>query len=176
MGLSMEFRRLTRLGFLAIASGLVGCSAFHEKLEPRLTAEVTPGAAHPEKPRATYIVEIRPEKGGPQAVEKELTDQVHVQTALEKTGAAKKFKRMAVELYRPLPNGGWHKMNLEFDPEARRVAPESDYAVLPGDRIIVIQDTKTMLDDIMERTLEPLGIKQLSRKPPRPQDRYDVRM
>jgi hypothetical protein len=40
-------------------------------------------------------------------VEKPLADQTYVQTALEQTGALKKFKRATVEVYRPLLSGGW---------------------------------------------------------------------
>jgi hypothetical protein len=170
-----ELRRLTVLGVLAIASGLVGCSVLQEKATPKLTAEVAPGVAPAGAPAAKFYVEIRPEKGKPQAVERPLTDQMHIQTALEQTGVHKKFARMQLELYRPLPSGGWHKMQIEFDEDAHRVPPEFDYALLPGDRIVATQDTSTVLDDILEKTLEPLGVtphtkkakqKQLARKYP----------
>jgi len=77
---------------------------------------------------------------------------------LDQSGAAKKWARMQIDLYRPLPSGGWHKMTIEFDRETHRVPPEFDYAVLPGDRIVVTQDTTTIMDDVLQRTLEPLGI------------------
>lgn len=153
-----EQRRLTALGLVAIVSGLVGCSMFKEKATPKLSAEVTPGTAPNGPQAAKYVVEIRSEKGKPQAVEKPLGDPIQVQTALEQTGAIKKFDRAHVEVYRPLPSGGWHKMKLEFDRETHRIPPEYDYAVLPGDRIIVTEDTTTVMDDIMERALKPLGI------------------
>ena len=63
-----------------------------------------------------------------------------MQTALDQTGALKKFNRATIEVYRPLPSGGWHKMNLEFDHENHQRPPEYDYAILPGDRIIVTED------------------------------------
>jgi hypothetical protein len=176
MTLWIDFRRLTVLGILAIASGLVGCSMFQEKIEPKLSAEVTPGAGPAAAPSAKYFVEIRPEKGKPQAVSRELSDQMHVQMALEQTGAAKKFSRMQLELYRPLPGGGWHKMILEFDRDAHRVPPEFDYALLPGDRIVVTEDTSTVLDDILEKALEPLGVTPSAKKKKRElAHRYEVR-
>ena len=166
-------QRLTVLSLAAILSGFLGCSAFKEKVTPKLNAEVTSGPAAPAASAAKYVVEIRPDRDKPQAVEKALTEPTHVQTALENTGALKKFKRATIEVYRPLPSGGWHKMNLEFDKEHRRVPPEYDYAVLPGDRIIVTEDTTTMMDDVMERALKPLGITP-PKKPDPLKERYQI--
>jgi hypothetical protein len=174
MTVETQHRRLTALSIAAILSGLVGCSMFKEQATPKLTAEVTPGPAPNAPPPAKFVVEIRPEKGKPQAVEKPLADQTYVQTALEQTGALKKFKRVTVEVYRPLPSGGWHKMNLEFDRENHRVPPEYDYAVLPGDRIVVTEDTTSVMDDMMQAALKPLGIKPPKKKDPL-KDRYEIR-
>ena len=168
--------RLTVLGWLAIGSGLVGCSMFKEQTHPELKAEVQPGGPHSPAPIGKYSVEVRPEKGKPQSVEKELSEQLHVQTALEQTGVSKKFPRCYIELYRPLPGGGWHKMVLEFDRENHRVPAEFDYAVLPGDRIVVTEDPTNMLDDFIARALQPLGIDpSKAKRPPKASDRYEVR-
>jgi len=166
--------RVTLLAAAAILSGLTGCSMFREKPIPKLGAEVTPGAATPASSAAKFTIEIQPSKGKPQAVEKQLTDQVHVQTALEQSGALKKWKRVVVKIYRPLPKGGWHKMDLEFDRESHRVPPEFDYAILPGDRIIVIEDTSTVFDDVAERALKPLGINPPKKKDPIA-EKYEIR-
>lgn len=165
--------RFTVLGTAAILSGLVGCSMFREQATPKLNAEVTPGPTPSAPPAAKYVVEIRPHNDKPRAVEKPLAEQTYVQTALEQTGALKKFKRAMVEVYRPLPSGGWHKMNLEFDRENHKVPPEYDYAVLPGDRIIVTEDTTDIWDDIMERALKPLGINPPKKKDPI-KERYQI--
>jgi hypothetical protein len=169
-----ERSRLTLLGVTAILSCFVGCSMFKEHTEPKLTAEVTPGSAPAAKPAASYIVEIRPENGKLQSVEKPLTDQTYIQTALDQTGASKKFKRASIEVFRPLPAGGWHKMNLELDKDTHRVPPEFDYAVLPGDRIVVIEDSETILDDIMHRAFTPLGITPPKKKDPL-KEKYEIR-
>jgi hypothetical protein len=168
-----DLRRITLLGLAAIASGLAGCSLFKEQAAPKLTAEVTPGPAHENAPIAKYVVEIRPAKGKPQLVEKPLTETVHVQMALQQTGAAKKFDRAGVDVFRPLPSGGWHKMTLEFDHENHAVPPEYDYAILPGDRIVVTEDTRTIFDDVMERALKPLGINPPQKKDPI-KERYQI--
>ncbi len=167
-------RRATLLAVLAISSGLVGCSAFREKVSPQLQSELTPPNGPVVQPAAKYVVEIRPADGKPQSVEKDLTDPMHVQTALEKTGALDKYRRMDLELYRPLPNGGWHKMRLEFDRAQRQVPPEFDYSLLPGDRIIVTEDPRTIVDDVLERVLQPLGIDPPNRKA-KLSDKYEIR-
>jgi hypothetical protein len=174
MARRMNHGRLTVLGLTAILSGLVGCSMFKEKATPKLTAEVTKGAPPDAPPPAKFVVEIRPEKGKPQAVEKTLADQTFMQTALDQTGALKKFKRATIQVYRPLPSGGWHKMDLEMDRESHRIPPEFDYAVLPGDRIIVTEDSSTFLDDMTQRALEPLGITPPKKKDP-VRERYEIR-
>lgn len=174
--LRLDLQRLTLLAWVAIASSLVGCSLFKEQGQPKLTAEVQPGGPHPAAAVGKFSVEVRPEKGKPQSVEKELSGQTHVQTALEQAGVAKKFPRCFIELYRPLPNGGWHRMELEFDRENHRVPAEFDYAVLPGDRIIVTEDPTNMMDDFMAKALQPLGIDpSKAKKKPKASDRYEVR-
>src|SRR5262249_13408342 len=139
-----DFRRLTVLALSAILSGLVGCSMFKEQATPKLSAEVTHGPTPDGLPAAKYVVEIRPEKGKPQAIEKPLTEPIHVQTAMDQTGALKKYNRSLISIYRQLPSGGLHKMDLEFDRENKRVAPEYDYAILPGDRIVVTEDPRNV--------------------------------
>lgn len=168
-----DLQKLTLLGIAAIASCFVGCSMFKEQATPKLNAEVTPGPAPSAPPAAKYVVEIRPHNDKPQAVEKTLSETMHVQNALEVTGALKKFDRAKVDVYRQLPAGGWHKMNLEFDKDHHRIPPEYDYAVLPGDRIIVTEDTTTVWDDMMERTLKPLGINPPKKKDPI-KERYQI--
>jgi len=158
MSIRPDLKRLTVLGMTAILSGLVGCSMFKEHATPKVGAEITAGPQPDGPPAAKYVIEVRPEKGKAKAVEKQLSEPIHIQTALEQSGALKKFKRSEIIVYRPLPNGGWHKMNLEYDKENNRVPPEYDYAVLAGDRIVVTEDPRNIVDDVMERTLKPLGI------------------
>ena len=160
------WRRLTVVSMAAVMAGFVGCSVFKEQTSPKLNAEVTSGPAPDAPPTAKYVVEVRPEKGKPKSVERSLTEPIHVQTAIEQTGAAKKFARAEIALFRPLPSGGWHKMLLEYDRETHSVPPEYDYAILPGDRIVVTEDTTTIFDDVMQRALKPLGI-----HPPKKQDK-----
>lgn len=167
--------RLTVLGMVAILGTLSGCAGLQEQPTPKLSAQLAPATGVPAPaPGGKYVVEIRPEKGKPQQVERTLSEPTCVQQALEQSGASKRFGRMYVQLQRPLPTGGWHVMELEFDRDLKRIAPEYDYALLPGDRVIVTEDTTTVLDDMMVRALKPLGIQPPRKKQPIPQ-RYQVR-
>jgi hypothetical protein len=154
----MKYPMQTLLTLVAILSGAGGCSILKDQMKPRLGAEVVPASAAQAAPKDKYVVELRAEKGQPQIVEQELAAPIHVQQALEQSGAAKKWPRMQVELYRHLPSGGWHRMSLEYDRQSHRIPPEFDYSVLPGDRIIVKEDTANFLDDVMGTALKPLGI------------------
>jgi hypothetical protein len=155
----MESPRLATFVAIAVLAGMPGCSLFQEQVSPRLTSEVLPGEAAGVAPQVDkFTVELRADSGKTAVVEQPISGELTVQQALEQSKALKRFKRMDIELYRPLPSGGWHKMTLEFDRGSRTVPPEYDYAVLPGDRIVLIEDTSTFLDDILKQTTEPLGL------------------
>ena len=153
--------RITAAALLALAAcGSTGCAMFQPKASPELTAQVTPNGVEDgkvEAPPGNFTVEVRPHKGKPIAKEQPLAGHLTVQEALEHTKANKKFKRFNLQLHRPLPDGRVHSMILEYDRNAKLVDPEFDYAIQPGDRVIVIEDTKTMLDDFMEQMAVPFG-------------------
>jgi hypothetical protein len=174
MGTPLNQRRLTILGMIAIVGSVSGCAVFEEKPTPKLGAQLAPGGGPAMAPGGKYVVEIRPERGKPQQVERALTEPTYVQGALEQSGAIQRFGRMHVQLLRPLPAGGWHVMELEFDRDLKRIAPEYDYALLPGDRVVVTEDTTTVWDDVMVRALRPLGIQPPKKKDPVRQ-RYEIR-
>ena len=92
-----------------------------------------------------------------------LSGTMHVQQALEQTGGFKKFRRIDVELVRPLPNGGFHKIACDYDRSTKHITPEFDYALLPGDRIVVKEDPSTIVDDMLTSALGPIGGKLVNR-------------
>lgn len=160
MSAPLASRKLSLAATFILCSGFVGCTAFNERLSPTLTAEVTPadGGAPAAEHGNQFTVEIRSAGGKVEAIKRPLSEQLCVQEALEKTGALKKFGRFNLELHRPTPSGSWHRMELEWDRNARRVPPESDYGILAGDRLIVMEDPADIFDDIAEAALKPLGM------------------
>lgn len=146
------------LGLVFVAS--TGCSMLGKGPDSKLGAELTKpalGAITPGQQPAKYTVIFQPDKGSPQGAERSLTESITLQQALEQAGAFKKFRRIEVELVRSLPNGGIHRIPCEYDRKTKRMNPEFDYALLPGDKLLVKEDTSTIIDDMIETAGGTLG-------------------
>jgi hypothetical protein len=150
----------------ALAVSLAGCSAA-QKEEPSggnvvtqwLTGE-EPKTAESEPTGPTYTVEIRRPGYSTQFVRMPHEGETHLQDALEKSGAAKKLKRMELHVMRTPPQGGMRqRMTADYDAAEKRVAWESDYALYPGDHVVVIEDTSSEFDDMINRFLGPFGMR-----------------
>jgi hypothetical protein len=112
-------------------------------------AEVVKGGADATgAPAGKYVVELRDSKGRSSSAEFSIAGPLCAHDALQAAGAVKKFRRIKVELVRPLPSGDLHRMPIEYDRAIRRVPAECDYGILPGDRLIVTEDTSNMLSDM----------------------------
>jgi hypothetical protein len=143
---------------MASLTAAAGCSMFQPK--PELHAEVTPQGVEDGKlqpPPGNFTVEVQPEGGEPVAKEQPLVGHLTVQQALEHTRADKKFKKFKLELHRPLPDGRWHKLVVKYDRDQKHVEPDFDYAIQSGDRLIVMQDTTTILDEALDALTLPFG-------------------
>ena len=81
----------------------------------------------------------------------------HVQQMLVQTSALKKYRRIEVEIIRQLPSGGFHKIPCEYDRTTKQINPEFDYSLMPGDRVVVKEDTSTIIDDMMKSAGGSLG-------------------
>ena len=137
---------------IAAASG-AGCSVFKPSVSDDPRAEMVKDGGAAAGPVSKYSVELHPESGQPTRVQRTITGPVTVQQALKETEALKKFRRSNLELYRPLANGATHKMTVEYDRTAKMVAPEFDYNLQPGDRLVVKEDPSTVIDDVLDHTL-----------------------
>lgn len=147
------------VALLAVWSlALAGC---HSVGSPGMMASLFGGEEKPSaaEPSSTYQVIFVPKEGQPEQIQRTLSGQMHIQEALEQVGAAKKFRRIQVELVRPLPSGQFHRIPLDYDLGTKQLTPEFDYALLPGDRIIVKEDPSTIVDDMLQSALGPLGTK-----------------
>ncbi len=143
-----------------LVAAFTGCSMFQPRPEPQLHAEVTPHGVEDGKlqpPPGNFTVQIQPEGGQPVAKEQPLVGHLTMQQALENTRADKKFKKFKLSLHRPLPDGRWHKMVVRYDRDQKHVDPEFDYTVQSGDRLIVVEDTTTILDEALDAITLPFG-------------------
>lgn len=141
---------------LVLLGSSVGCQSLDTELSMLFGDDPPPAAAQQPQPAAQpsgqkFYVEFREDGRKPTLLAMPLTDVTYVQQALEQSGAIKKFRRAKIELYRQLPQGGGHKLPVEFDRNNRRVPPGSDYALHPDDRIVVTEDNSTVLDDMLDR-------------------------
>lgn len=144
---------------LALASTL-GCASIDKGLQDLLEPlEETPAVAvqptiPPDVP--TFTVELRSAKRPVASIPVALDRVLHVQDALEKSGASANFRRMNVELYRPLP-GGFHRLEVRYNRNTHSVDPRFDYEILPNDRLVITEDTSNTIDDMLEQLSGPLG-------------------
>ena len=141
-----------------LASTCVGCASFGGN-----PFDLGANKKVPIDPAKMVTVEMQADSGENKVVQLPHEDTLLAQTALQKSGAIKKFRRMNVSLVRARPDGrGPHKMEVKYESESQRVRPDSDYALLPGDKLIAVEDVSTPVDDAMETLLG--GFNLFSRK------------
>ena len=113
-------------------------------------------AQKPAAPAGTYTIEVRGSFGKPQIRQVPLTGPILIQQALEQSGVAKRFRRMNIVLMRAAGEQR-HKLEVKFDRKLGTVNPLYDYALVPGDYLVVTEDNSTALDDMLG-SLGPLGL------------------
>lgn len=142
----------TTIAFL----GMLGCQSVNTELASPLgdvTASSNDPNVQPAEEGRKYLVEIREKGKQPQIAKMALPDVLYVQQAVEQSGA--RFRRMKIEIYRQLPNGSGHRLDIPFDRTKRQVPPSGDYAIHPNDRIVITEDTSTVVDDMLESLTGP---------------------
>jgi hypothetical protein len=105
----------------------------------------------PTEPAGTCTVELRTRTRRPQTLEVPLSDQTRVQDVLDASRATSKFRNLDVFILRPTPQASepMLKLGCRFDHKARRIVLETDYAVLPGDRVVVREDTSVGVEKLV---------------------------
>lgn len=106
---------------------------------------------------ASITTEIRPAGKDPEIRQKPLVGTQRVQEALEEIGATKRFRRMNVLVMRPI-RGQRQKLEVKYDHNSRSVDPVCDYVLHPGDHLVVVQDTTTAFDDMLQSVTGPIGL------------------
>jgi len=142
-----------------VAAGNSGCSTFHPR---QLDVLHLFGPRRPKPPaegEPAYTVLLVPASGTPQSFRMPADEPVTVQEALEQSGAMHEYARQEIFLERTIPGAGKsHRMNVSFDRATQAVAAENDYAIYPGDRLIVKEDTSTILEDSLEALSTAMGV------------------
>lgn len=111
-----------------------------------------PSVTIPEIPpnAPTYSVEIYPASGTPQRASAPLADKMTVAEAVRQTRVDRKFGRRKFFLLRKTPRGETVKMPVNWDSRRKTISPETDYAMYPGDRLAVVEDTSSPLADAIK--------------------------
>jgi len=158
----MPYCTRTHLGFalgLIFLSSMVGCSVFPStEGSLALQQQVPSGSTAPSENSGKVILEVRPESKSAQTVHVPLSEVTHAQNALERSRSMKKFRRSLVDIYRPTPNGSSLRLSCKINPKTKKIEAGSDYALHPGDYVVVSEDPTTMWDDMLKQVSGPMKI------------------
>ena len=161
MNVNVIARWLTA-SFLMLASiSGSGCQTISASISPLFgvssEASVSDGNSQIQ-PSRTVTVEFYPNRGRPKRTEVAFQDGMVAEDVLQKTGALRRFRRETIQVARFAPSGNDPvKMEVHYDRAKKQITPGTNYAIHPGDRIMVTQDTTTMVDDLMGSLLGPLA-------------------
>ncbi|MDA7951182.1 MAG: hypothetical protein MPJ24_06805 [Pirellulaceae bacterium] len=100
-----------------------------------------------------YLVEMKNSNGDTSRYQGAINETTTLQKALADSGAVKKFSRMKVHILRKGATGKTERLNAEFDHFKQKVKIASDYHLHSGDRIVVVEDTRTVFDDVLEAAI-----------------------
>ena len=151
------------LYFTAIIGILSGCSMIgnneqimrapnellSEKTEMMQLAAQQVTYQTPQSAFGHYTVEIQNAYGVKQRAEFELRNGMCLQDALRESKVLDQFNFMTIKLRRPTEDPmRFLPLEIEFNPEFRRIEPINDYAMHDGDYIIVRQQATGELDEM----------------------------
>jgi len=151
-----------RLGILicslVVSSMSVGCSSLPSGAGlPLLGASSKKAASEEATPQAMCTVEMHGSGKRPKAVQVPITPNTHVQDVLVASKAAKRYSNPDVVLVRRVENGSQRNLKLacRFDRKEDRIAWDTDYAVHPGDRIMVREDSGNPMGTMLNSVTGP---------------------
>ena len=145
-----HFARIAALT-LALPLGLsaAGCATFSTNSKDAQSAAVMSDTGK-------VTVEIRPHDKQPKVMQMPLSGDTYVQDAVDQSRTVKRLRRVHVEIRRMTDNGQRIKLQCQWDLKTKRIKPESDYALQPGDHVVISEDTSTMVDDMFKQVTGPL--------------------
>ena len=97
-----------------------------------------------------YTVELQNAYGVKQRAKFELRQGMFLQDALRESKALDQYNFMTIKLRRPTADPmRFLPLDIEFNPEYRRIEPINDYAIHDGDYIIIRQQATGELDEMI---------------------------
>lgn len=160
-GLSSRFALTLLLVSCAVASG---CSSLPATNNLSLVGK-DQSAGISVEPSGVCTVEMRSAGRRAKTVEVPVTPDTRVQDVLQASKAFKRFHLPEVVLVRQIqkPNQPNLKLNCRYDRRDKKIGWESDYAVMPGDRIMVREDKSKGMGDMLGSVVGPFfsgGVKK----------------
>jgi len=139
-----------------------GCAMMHAKLGSDLAQVESSEQKDDSEPAAdapSFLVEIRPDGDEPERFRLPLDDDMsYVEQVLKKSGIGRRFRRVKIQVWRPLEHGeGYHKLKIPYNRKTRGVARGYDYAIHPDDLVIFVEDKSTIVDDMLGSVSDTLG-------------------
>lgn len=125
---------------LLLLTSLTGCQTLVSKTQPAPT----------DNPNMV-TVQIRPSGRSPKNVQIPITPNMRLQDVVESSKANFRNKKAYISRTSPM-TGERHKLEASFG-KNRRISLETDYAIQPGDRIVVAEDTTSSFDRVMQSML-----------------------
>lgn len=148
-------RHFWRIGVASMTVLLLsGCSVMDVGKNSSLP--LPESAALAPSPAATITMEIRAAGKKPEMTQVQLENGVTVQQMLEKMKLVKRFRRMNIEVMR-VTDQQRAKLDVKYDHSKAHVNPLYDYALYPGDHLIVAEDTSTAIDDMFRSLSKSFG-------------------
>jgi len=153
------------LAIVWVASSSIGCStlttsSLSTKLEQQTVVENSVQQANATTPAVeTCVVEVQSFSGKSRRFEVPITNEMTVQDIVKAVQVRKLFSRITIELHRPIAKSPKPlKMPVTVDGFGKRVNPAYNYAIRPGDHLILKEDPTNTFDDMLDGVLKPLGV------------------
>ena len=106
----------------------------------------------------TVVVELHRERGLAGRLRVPVKPGMVVQDALEGSGGIDRFDRMTIKVRRFVKGQqAYLPITAVYDHDRDEVRPESNYAIQPGEILIITEDTSSSTDDMLQQLLGPLG-------------------
>ena len=145
--ISSRFSVLLIVVCVGLAIGFCGCSSISTFGNKSVPVDEQSQAS-----RETYRVEMSGGLHKSSVYDGTLDGPITVQTALERSGAVRKYRNMEVSILRVVEDTGRGlKMSIEYQPGKNSVKPEQDYAIFPNDRIIVEASSNSTFTKLVDQ-------------------------
>jgi len=145
--IKVVFQASTLCASIAILMVSSGCSTLplaQDKSLPAMVDQTTESAGH-------YEVQMKGKLGRISTARGVIDGPITVQTVLERSGAVEKFRAMEITLLRVVKDSGRGlKLPVEYQASKDSVRPEQDYAIHPGDQIMIEAKTSSAIDKIVD--------------------------